>query len=236
MLLEIALAAALAQSQPAETAPAPTADSSNVSNVTPAPQEPADCAKLSHDLIPQMSKWEYKVFNGAGWRTLANHECYFEAGTSIVSWMSEHQKTMTKGEEMSLRYQAARVFAMAGRSDLATLHLAKAHNPDQGPNPAMNWNAYVDAFAAYLDRNQLHLMDALKALEAQPADKEGGKPNLVAARRFLVCFNKPYAMIETTDDCLAGAEALSQDQDKAKPAETPQAAPETAPSESPEQF
>lgn len=200
MLLEMTLAAALLQAQPAQPDAA-----------TP-PQKPQSCDQLAADMIPQMTGWKYEMFTGAGWRTLANHGCFFEAGTAIVKWMGAHQTSMTPQEEQSLRYQAARVFAMANRNDLASLHLQKAHNPAQTPNAAMDWNAYVDAFAAWLNRDQPGLMDAIGKLQNQPIDARGEKPNLVAAQRFLVCYDKPYSDIETDPTCLDGAAALNKKQ------------------------
>lgn len=204
MLIEMILAASMVQAQPAMPA-------------NPA-EEPKTCQQLSDDLIPQMTGWEYDMFTGAGWRTLANHECFFEAGTAIVKWMGAHQTSMTPQQEQSLRYQAARVFAMAGRNDLAGLHLAKAHNPAQAADAAMNWNAYVDAFAAWLNRDQLALLDAIKKLQQQPDNAEGEKPNLVAAQRFLVCYDKPYASIETDPACLDAAAAMTKEPESQTPA------------------
>lgn len=199
MLLEMILAASMMQAQPVDT---------------PNASEPKSCDQLSHDLIPQMKDWKYDMFTGAGWRTLANHGCFFEAGTAIVSWMGAHQDTMTAKQDESLRYQAARVFAMAGRNDLASLHLSKAHDPDQPANAAMDWNAYVDAFAAWIDQDKLALMDAIAKLQNQPVGKDGQKPNLVAAQRFLVCYDKPYASIETDPACLDGAAAITKEQEQ----------------------
>jgi hypothetical protein len=157
-------------------------------------------------MIAATAQSSYDEFEETGWRTLAAKDCFFQSGKSIVSWLSAHLDTASDEQVRSLRYQAARVFAMTGRSRTALVHLRHSKDPDQPADAAQDWNAYIGAFSAWLRQDLNKLRTNITKLEAQPVDETGFKPNLIAARRFLVCYGSSYAEIETDPACLKAAE------------------------------
>ncbi|PHR54732.1 MAG: hypothetical protein COA47_15145 [Robiginitomaculum sp.] len=178
------------------------------------PPDEVDCKTLGATMKTQTANWSYADFEESGWRTLASKKCFFEAGGSIVGWLAAHLDTASPAEVRTLRYHAARVFAMTGRHQVAMIHLSHAHDPDQPENPAQDWNSYIDAFSAWLRRDVDDLGDAVHQLEKQPVDEDGYKPNLSAALRFVVCFDLPYASIETNPECIPDIETTPQDTDE----------------------
>jgi len=164
-----------------------------------------ECATLADTLIPQTASSSYEDFDDTGWRTLASARCFLDSGKSIIAWLSTHQDSATDGQVRTLRYQAARVFAMTGRNRLAKVHLSHSKDPNQAVDAPQNWNAYIDAFSSWLDKDMTGLLSALDQLEAQIPDETGQKPQLIAARRFLVCFGGTYTAIEEDPACLKAA-------------------------------
>ncbi len=169
-----------------------------------APAWAENCDALADTLIPQVKTSSYADFDDVGWRTLAAKGCFLQSGKSIVTWLSAHGDA-TAEQTRSLRYHAARVFAMTGRKQVALIHLKHSKNPDQAPDDVQNWNAYIDAFSAWLLQDIGQLRTSIQLLEAQPLDDTGYKPNLISARRFLACYNSAYADIETDTACLKAA-------------------------------
>jgi len=167
-----------------------------------AQQADVDCADLSATLNQQIDTWDYATFEANGWRKLASKECFFEAGASIVSWLNAHHASASAEQTRTLRYHAARVFAMTGRNQVALLHVSHARNPDQAEDAANDWNGYLNAFSGWLQRDITLIRTAIARLETQQIDETGYKPNLAAAKRFLTCFSLPYASIETDPACI----------------------------------
>jgi len=160
------------------------------------------CIAYGQEVNQQVSEWDYAQFEENGWRVLASKKCFFAAGSSIVIWLSTHEKEATPAQTRTLRYHAARVFAMSGRSQIAQIHLKQAKNPDQEAGAVPDWNSYIDAFSAWLSRDISALRTSIGQLALQAEDENGFKPNLIAAKRFLVCYSRPYASIETDPVCL----------------------------------
>ncbi len=178
-----------------------------------APYE-TDCQTLGATMNQQTANWSYADFEDGGWRTLASKKCFFEAGGSIVSWLSAHIDTASPAEVRTLRYHAARVFAMTGRHQVAMIHLSHARDSDQAENAAQDWNSYIDAFSAWLRRDVDDLGNAVHELEKQAVDEDGYKPNLSAALRFVVCYDQPYASIETNPACIPDIETAPSNPDE----------------------
>ncbi len=160
------------------------------------------CLEYGNKVNQQVAGWDYAQFEQSGWRNLAGRKCFFAAGRSIVAWLSAHQDGVTDAQSRTLRYHAARVFAMAGRADIAVIHLQSAKNPDQQDDAEQDWNSYIDAFSAWLRRDVAGLRASIQRLEQQKENAEGFKPNLIAAKRFLLCYTRPYSSIETDPACI----------------------------------
>ena len=159
-------------------------------------QTTGTCKELSQQMNQQVVSWDFEKFENEGWRTLANKKCFFAAGSSIVSWLSANLETVTPEQTRTLRYHAARVFAMTGRTRVALVHLEHAKNPEQDPNTAQDWNAYIDVFSGWLRRDVAALRAGIEKLEMQQVDETGYKPNLIAAKRFLICYSLPIRQLK----------------------------------------
>ncbi len=160
------------------------------------------CLEYGNKISQQVAGWDYAQFEQLGWRNLAGKKCFFAAGSSIVAWLSAHQDDVTDAQSRTLRYHAARVFAMAGRADIALIHLQNAKNPNQQDDAEQDWNSYIDAFSAWLRRDLADLRASIQRLEQQKENTSGFKPNLIAAKRFLLCYARPYSSIETDPSCI----------------------------------
>ncbi len=171
-------------------------------------QEAGACVLDDSTLIAQ-SKLEYRDFHyGAnGWRPLTDAKCYAQAAASIVSWLVDHQKSLTPGQVRTSHYQAARNFAFAGQREVALVQLHMAYVSDQPKDVSMDWNAYLDAFSAWLENDQAAYETAIAQLQAQAVDENGKKPNVAAAARFANCWNKNYTAIEYDPACEVGKQA-----------------------------
>ncbi len=162
------------------------------------------CAVSATDMSA-FAALEYDEFNYGenGWRSLSSQGCYYDAGSAIISWLIDHENSLQPAQQRTQHYQAARNFALADRKDVALLQLRLAKDPADAAPGTLDWNAYLDAFGAWLASDSKALSGAIIRLKQQ-ADGEGGlKPNLDAAQRFERCFNKPYLMIEQDASCLA---------------------------------
>lgn len=160
------------------------------------------CKDLGQQMNRQVVNWDYTKFEDEGWRILASKKCFFQSGTNIVAWMSANLETTTAEQTRTLRYHAARVFAMAGRTQIALIHLKHAKNPDQALDAAQDWNSFIDVFSGWLRRDVAYLRAGIEKLELQQVDETGYKPNLIAAKRFLICYSLPYSAIETDPQCI----------------------------------
>ncbi|VAV90987.1 hypothetical protein MNBD_ALPHA06-2060 [hydrothermal vent metagenome] len=165
-------------------------------------QSAPDCEALGTQMKQQAKVLNYQEFEDDGWRKLAAKKCFFQAGTSIVAWLSAHADTASDEQTRTMRYHAARVFAMVGRTSVALIHLKHARNPDQAEDAAQDWNSYMDVFSGWLRRDLADVQAGIARLELQPIDDGGYKPNLEAAQRFLTCYTMPYAAIETDPACV----------------------------------
>lgn len=169
-------------------------------------QGSVDCQREQEKMNAQVIDWDYETFEEKGWRTLASKKCFFAAGSSIIKWLSTHQAVATDAQIQTLRYHAARVFAMTGRSPVALVHLNHARNPEQAADASQDWNSYIDAFSAFLRRDLTDLRASIEKLQQQAEDETGQKPNLIAAKRFLICYSRPYSSIENDPMCIEQTE------------------------------
>ena len=167
----------------------------------------APVCSLSGANMDAFAALDYDAFNYGpdGWRKLAENKCYYEAAASIVSWLTDHENALNPAQLRTQHYQAARNFALAGRKPVAMVQLRMAREARAGTGAAMDWNAFMDAFAAWLNADRAGLDAAIARLERQSPGKNGRKPNLVAAQRFARCFERDYIAIEQDASCLASS-------------------------------
>ncbi len=162
-----------------------------------------DCMVSGSDMSA-FSALDYDAFNYGpdGWRKLSSEKCYYDAGASIISWLLDHDNELDDAQRRTQHYQAARNFALADRKPIAVLQLRQAQDQGDVKLGAMNWNAYLDVFDAWLSSDRTAMDAAITRLERQAVNGDGHKPNLAAARRFARCFDKSYIMIEQDPSCL----------------------------------
>jgi hypothetical protein len=164
----------------------------------------AETCEVSGSDMSAFAALDYDAFNYGpdGWRKLSSQKCYYDAGASIISWLVDHEGELDAAQLRTQHYQAARNFALADRKSIALLQLQLAKDKGNAKLGVMNWNAYLDAFDAWLDADRPALEQAIALLEQQAKGSDGRKPNLDAARRFSKCFSKSYIQIEQDPSCL----------------------------------
>jgi hypothetical protein len=168
-------------------------------------QEAAPACSVSGSDMTAFAALDYDAFNYGpdGWRSLSSKKCFFDAGASIVSWLVDHESDLNGPQLRTQHYQAARNFALADRKPIALLQLRLAQDNTPAKLGEMDWNAYLDAFNAWLSEDKTALNLAIERLKKQAKGSDGRKPNLDAALRFDRCFSKPYIMIEQDPACLS---------------------------------
>ncbi len=169
------------------------------------PPAKAQTCTVSGSDMSAFSALSYDAFNYGpnGWRKLSSEKCYYDAGASIISWLIDHEDELDAAQQRSQHYQAARNFALAENREIALLQLRQAQDKGDAKLGEMNWNAYLDAFSAWLSSDHEALNAAIARLENQTVGADGRKPNLDAARRFELCFLNSYITIEQDPTCLA---------------------------------
>lgn len=174
-----------------------------LANMAQAQEQNPNCVVSGSDMRA-FAALDYDAFNYGpdGWRTLSSEKCYYDAGASIISWLVDHENDLDAAQQRTQHYQAARNFALADRRTIALLQLRLAQDKTDAKPGGMNWNAYLDAFNAWLSSDRPALQNAIARLESQDDGSDGRKPNLDAALRFTRCFTKPYTMIEQDPVCL----------------------------------
>ncbi|MDQ7019672.1 MAG: hypothetical protein Q9M33_10965 [Robiginitomaculum sp.] len=168
-------------------------------------QEDHPTCSVSGSDMTAFAALDYDAFNYGpdGWRSLSSKKCFFDAGASIVSWLVDHEGDLDGPQLRTQHYQAARNFALADRKQIALLQLRLAQDNTPAKLGAMDWNAYLAAFNAWLSEDKAALDQAIERLKKQATGSDGRKPNLDAALRFKRCFSKPYIMIEQDPSCIA---------------------------------
>lgn len=161
--------------------------------------------EISADDMAAFAILDYEAFNysAEGWRKFSSKGCHYGAGSAIISWLIDNESKLQTAQKHTQHYQAARNFALAERRDVAILQLRLAKTAKQVKQGDMDWNAYLDAFDAWLSADAQALGAAITRLRQQRLDNNARIPNLDAAQRFERCFDKPYLMIEQDASCLA---------------------------------
>ncbi len=159
-----------------------------------------------------------------GWRAVASEEaCKNAAGEVIKAYLLYSGPEPTSVS--ALRWHAGQMKAYAEKTDKALAFFWSTYRPPaenaEGP---IDFNAYVDATIAFLEKDRTALEAARAKLAAQTVSEERvaslkkfleenpnikmdiyAKPNLHVADSFLACFDQPYSV--AYGDCETEAEA-----------------------------
>ena len=132
-----------------------------------------------------------------GWRPYYSHRCYESAGILIERYMAEHPGLAS--EHPILPFHAGQMFALSGHYKKAISLMEKAHADSS--SDLVDWNAFVNANIAFLQRDLEILKEMRGRINMQPPMPEspgipswavGKKMNLDVVDGFLRCFEKSY--------------------------------------------
>lgn len=134
-----------------------------------------------------------------GWRPYYERECYAQARDLLLAYVAEHPDLAD--EHYMLRFHAGQLLAMTGDYEKAKTYMRRAYTKLQSQK--IDWNAFVDANIAFLDKDKPKLMEMRSRIAKQPELKAGpGIPlwavgrimNLDVVDGFIACFEKPYVI------------------------------------------
>jgi len=150
-------------------------------------------ARIKADLALPFKEFDQK--QGAGWRTLADAECYLEAAELIKRYIAVQREP-----DRMLYWHQAQSLAFGGRNEEA-VRIGKAH----GLRPAgdvqrlgYRWNVFALATIAYWEADKAEFLRQ-KALLTSAIANEPDVPAVTANRGLLEaltnleqCFDAPY--------------------------------------------
>lgn len=145
-----------------------------------------------------------------GWRPYYENGCYESAAELIKAYMAEHQDISER--HYILPFHAGQMFALSGHYHEAITYMKKAYSSKS--SELVDWNAFVDANIAFLEKNMGTLIDMREQISLQtpmpdspgvPAWAVGKRINLDVVNGFIQCFGKTYEVAYGTS-CRRDAE------------------------------
>jgi tetratricopeptide (TPR) repeat protein len=142
-----------------------------------------------------------------GWRPYYRRECYDQARDLLLAYLAQHPDVAD--EHYMLRFHVGQLLAMTGEYEEAKQFMRKAYTDFEAP--AIDWNAFVDANIAFLDKDKGRLLEMRSRIASQPKLEAGpGVPswavgrimNLDVVDGFIACFDEPY-VVAYGDQCRA---------------------------------
>ena len=158
-----------------------------------------DCAVSATDRerALSLSFTEFDQTEDDGWRPFYSSKCYATAASIIVAYIERHPKTAS--EHHVLPFHAGQMFAMAGDYEKAVQYLKLGYS--QRESRLVDWNAFVDAHIAFIERDIDTLREMRERIARQPALQSGpGVPDWAVGKRmnlevvdgFLACVDEPF--------------------------------------------
>ena len=147
--------------------------------------------------LPDYLTMDYQHFDqtppDGGWRGVAAVRCYDFAGELIDVYHLHHLESLNESQARVLFWHAGQMYALGGMESIAVSRFSKSVNPEEAPDDAFKWNAYVKGSIAFLT----HDLDALQAnrVALASASDPNVKVNLAILDRMIRCFDKTYAEI-----------------------------------------
>jgi hypothetical protein len=123
-----------------------------------------------------------------GWRGLAKAGCNAEAATLIERYLVGYESNLR-----TLKWHQAQLLAVTNQYGSAIRAAEQSINPEQETqHPKFQWNAYVKATVAFLQRDRqkfdMQLLVLKDAVQAEPHNKV----NFDIVEGLGSCFDKPY--------------------------------------------
>lgn len=138
-------------------------------------------------------KLSYQDFDqtSVGWRLLSESKCYVKSAELILAYKKVHTE-LQEWQKANLAFHAAQAYAFANDYP-AALELLKQATWNMPPNSLIAWNAYVQATAAFLqkDSNLLRQYRDEVAKIQHPANLV----NLTIVDNMLANIDKPYSVV-----------------------------------------
>lgn len=134
-----------------------------------------------------------------GWRPLYEGKCFADAAELIVSYISSHPEVAR--ENYMLGFHAGQMFALDDQTERAIDFMSDAYR--NRSSKIVDWNAFVDANIAFLEKDMNRLVEMRDRIGQQPALEKGpGTPdwaigkkiNLDVVNGFIACFDQPYSV------------------------------------------
>jgi len=117
------------------------------------------CVLLGYSDLSKMPFQEFDQTQGSGWRKLAMEGKHEEAAKLIDRYLLENADTDKK--KGILNFHAGQMYAFADISDLAVDRFKKSYNldyPEDFEPYAKQWNSYVNATIAFLEKDREALL------------------------------------------------------------------------------
>ena len=158
-----------------------------------------DCAMSPSDreAVLKLSFTDFDQTEGKGWRLLYVSKCYAAAASLIVEYIDRYPERAS--EHNMLPFHAGQMLAMSGNYRESVRYLKLGYT--QRESKIVDWNAFVDAHVAFIEKDAEKLEAMRARIAMQPAMKSGpGVPDWAIGKRinldvvdgFLACFDKPF--------------------------------------------
>lgn len=170
---------------------------------------PSSCETTESELarILELPFREFDQNPGDGWRPYYASKCYEEAAELLKGCMARHPERAK--EHHMLAFHAGQMLSMFGEYDTAVELMRQAYSTRR--SAFIDWNAFVDANIAFLEKDYETLLRMRERISQQPVMTEekgipdwaiGKKMNLDVVDGLIACFDEPY-VVAYQDECRA---------------------------------
>lgn len=127
-----------------------------------------------------------ETMDGAeSWRPLLERGCYRAAAKIIAEYVAAHESELSPVQKRTLRFHAGQTLAMGGHDGAAIAWIEASKDAAASGE----WNAYVDATAAFLHKDRPRLVAARTAYASQK-DSSPMRKQLIEG--FSACMEQTY--------------------------------------------
>lgn len=149
-----------------------------------------DC-KISESEELALLQMPYQKFDQTqheGWRKYEGQGCYNESALLLDKYLTVNKTKLLDWQIRIISWHAGQMFAFDNNYSLARIRFLSALNPNQPKDADLDWNNYVHATIAFLDKD----MAALKLHRDAMADRPNKDANLPFVDGLIKCFDRPY--------------------------------------------
>ena len=178
----------------------------------PAQAESADCtlAPAERERLLSLDFNSFDQSQEDGWRPWGYKECDEVVETLIGEYVTRHATTLMPRQKAILRFHAGQILSFGGREQDALVYFRQSYEAEDTAGTMVDWNAYVDATIAFIEKDRPAVEAALARImqqappEGQFLEIFGPKPvNSWVVKGFLDCFDKPYG--QAYGECASAA-------------------------------